>query len=79
MDKWINTTSGVPIVSDFISTRGQGTPIVVDILTDQIYYLKDNTVTLLFGGGGWIPLVDGSEPPVFITDGAGTLMLVAGP
>ena len=25
----------------------------------------------------WIPLVDGSEPPVFITDGAGSLMLVA--
>ncbi len=31
------------------------------------------------GGGGWIPLVDGSEPPVFITDGAGVLILVAGP
>ncbi len=25
----------------------------------------------------WIPLVDGSEPPVFITDGAGHLILVA--
>ncbi len=31
------------------------------------------------GGGGWIPAVDGSEPPVFITDGAGVLILVAGP
>ncbi len=31
------------------------------------------------GDGNWIPLVDGSEPPVFITDGAGVLMLVAGP
>lgn len=30
-------------------------------------------------GGGWIPMVDGSEPPVFITDGAGVLILVAGP
>lgn len=30
-------------------------------------------------GGSWIPLVDGSEPPVFITDGAGALILVAGP
>ncbi len=29
--------------------------------------------------GGWIPLVDGSEPPVFITDGAGVLILVPGP
>lgn len=31
------------------------------------------------GGGSLIPLVDGSEPPVFITDGAGVLILVAGP
>lgn len=31
------------------------------------------------GSGSWIPLVDGSEPPVFITDGAGVLILVAGP
>lgn len=31
------------------------------------------------GGGGWIPLVDGSEPPNFITDGAGHLILVAYP
>lgn len=30
-------------------------------------------------GGGWIPLVDGSEPPNFITDGAGVLILVPGP
>lgn len=28
------------------------------------------------GSGGMIPLVDGSEPPVFITDGAGVLILV---
>lgn len=27
----------------------------------------------------WIPLVDGSEPPNFITDGAGVLILVAYP
>jgi hypothetical protein len=31
------------------------------------------------GGGSWIPLVDGSEPPNFITDGAGHLILVAYP
>jgi hypothetical protein len=30
-------------------------------------------------GGSWIPLVTGAEPPVFVTDGAGTLILVAGP
>lgn len=31
------------------------------------------------GAGYFIPLVDGSEPPNFITDGAGNLILVAGP
>jgi hypothetical protein len=31
------------------------------------------------GGGSWIPLVTGSEPPVFVTDSAGVLILVAGP
>lgn len=30
-------------------------------------------------GSSWIPMVDGSEPPVFITNGAGVLVLVAGP
>ena len=29
--------------------------------------------------GSWIPLVTGSEPPVFVTDGSGVLILVAGP
>jgi hypothetical protein len=31
------------------------------------------------GGSGWVPAVDGSEPPNFITDGNGVLILVAGP
>lgn len=36
-------------------------------------------VAIAAGGGSWIPLVDGSEPPNFITDGAGNLVLVAYP
>lgn len=28
------------------------------------------------GGGSWLPLVSGSEPPIFITDGAGVLITV---
>jgi hypothetical protein len=31
------------------------------------------------GGGSWIPLVTGAEPPVFVTDSAGVLLLVTGP
>lgn len=30
-------------------------------------------------GGSWVPMVDGNEPPGFITDGMGQLILVAGP
>jgi hypothetical protein len=37
------------------------------------------SATATGSGGSWIPSVDGSEPPVFITDGAGVLILVAGP
>lgn len=36
-------------------------------------------VAISGAGSSWIPLVDGSEPPVFVTDGAGHLMLVAYP
>ena len=40
-----------------------------------------DTITIASTGGGsggsWIPLVDGSEPPTFITDGMGQLVLVA--
>jgi hypothetical protein len=75
---WVNVTPGVPIISDFSSTRGQGTPICIDSSTDEPYYLLNDVVTRLAGSGGgsYIPLVDGAEPPVFITDGAGTLILV---
>lgn len=31
------------------------------------------------GGGSWIPLVNGAEPPVLVSDGAGHLILVAYP
>lgn len=31
------------------------------------------------GGSSWIPMVDGAEPPAFISDGAGHLVLVAYP
>mgnify|MGYP003577595083 CR=1 FL=1 len=80
---WINVTPGVPIVADFGSTRGQGTPICISAATNIAYYLAaGDIVTPLAGGAGdgnWIPLVDGAEPPGFITDGGGVLILVAGP
>ena len=33
--------------------------------------------SLIAGGGSWLPVVSGAEPPVFITDGAGVLITVA--
>lgn len=82
-EKWVVVTPAVPIESDFNGTHGLGSPIVISETDDTAYYLKGSTITPLAGSGGgggsWIPLVDGSEPPVFITDGAGVLILVAGP
>lgn len=76
---WINVTPGVPIVADFGSTKGLGTPICINASTGLAYYLAAGDVVALLAGGSWIPLVDGSEPPNFITDGLGNLILVAGP
>jgi hypothetical protein len=42
--------------------------------------LMDGTeLSVVGGGGGWVPVVDGAEPPVLVSDGAGVLILVAGP
>lgn len=41
--------------------------------------LEDGDFLFVGDVSSWIPVVDGSEPPVFITDGAGVLILVAGP
>lgn len=78
---WISLYDGVPPVSAFATTQGQGTPIVIDINTNIAYYLAEGDIVTAFssGAGSWVPLVDGSEPPNFITDGAGTLILVPGP
>lgn len=73
-----------------VAVSGQS-DIVADSTTDTLTFAAGLNVTLTTdattdtltiassGGGSWIPLVDGSEPPNFITDGAGVLMLVAYP
>ena len=48
MSQYIRTKAGVPQVSDFAS--GEGTPIVIDVLTGIGYYLYKNIVFQLVGG-----------------------------
>lgn len=47
---WILLTDGVPALSAFSGTRGLGTPLCVDKLTGQAYFVTDNVVTALAGG-----------------------------
>ena len=48
MSQYIRTKVGVPILTDFAS--GEGTPIVIDVLTGIGYYLYRNVVFQLVGG-----------------------------
>lgn len=45
MDRWINTTPGFPIASDFNTTGGQGSPVCVDLSTTFPYILSNNVIT----------------------------------
>ena len=48
MSQYIRTKAGVPTLRDFAS--GEGTPIVIDVLTGIGYYLYKNIVFQLVGG-----------------------------
>lgn len=51
--KWINFTAGVPIVSDFITTNGQGSPLIVNLATAGLYFLTAaGVVTPIAGAAG---------------------------
>jgi predicted GH43/DUF377 family glycosyl hydrolase len=58
------------------STSDGGSPAKVEIALAYQDRLPPSATT--GSAPNFIPLVDGSEPPVFITDGAGSLILVAG-
>ena len=45
--KWIATKTGIPVLSDFNFTNGQGTPIVIDLATNLAYYINTNVVTAI--------------------------------
>ena len=59
---------GVAVDSDVTTLNFTGSSVAV---TQTSPGIVEANVT------SWIPLVDGAEPPVFITDGAGVLILVA--
>lgn len=50
---------------------------VAQVTVDAKGRVTGATEVAIADTGSWIPLVDGSEPPAFITDGAGTLIVVA--
>jgi len=35
---WVNVVKGVPVIGNFGSTSGQGSPIVINALTGTAYY-----------------------------------------
>lgn len=52
MIHWILLYEGTPPLTLFGGTEGQGTPVVLDTLTDTPYYLKNGVVTPFASGGG---------------------------
>lgn len=59
--------------------QGLGDGPVEEITLGSGLSMTGTVLSSTGAGGSWIPTVDGSEPPVFITDGSGVLILVAGP
>lgn len=53
-------------------------PLAIDQRTtaQAINYLLGRVDDLGFGGN-WVPLVTGAEPPVLVSDGAGSLIFVS--
>jgi hypothetical protein len=50
---WVSTVTGTPLLRDFASTGGAGTPIIIDTAASIGYYLNAlNVVTALGVGGG---------------------------
>jgi len=72
--------ANLPDVNADVGTFGDATH-VAQITVDAKGRITAVTEVLISGGGGgsWIPAVTGSEPPVLVSDGAGNLILVAGP
>lgn len=49
--KWVNLAGAMPVAADFTSTRGWGTPIVIDTSTNLAYYLNANEIVTQISGG----------------------------
>lgn len=52
LDKWINTAAGVPVATDFVTTNGQGSPLVINLATSGLYYLTAAGVVTSIASGG---------------------------
>jgi len=61
-EQWIVEYAGVPPASIFGSTRGQGTPLIIDTTTGTLYYYKSGVGVTALGGGGGVTVLDEGVP-----------------
>lgn len=77
------TTSGtlattLATVNSNVGTFGDTTHVAqVTVNAKGLVTAASNVAIAGVGGSTWFPIVDGAEPPAFITDGAGVLIAVA--
>ena len=54
LPKWVLLTAGVPIVANFATTDGSGTPIAINSLNGQAYYLAPGEIVAPIAGASWV-------------------------
>lgn len=50
-DIWVNQISGIPVLRDFLTTRGNGPPLVINRNTNTAYFLKTGDVVTPLNNG----------------------------
>ena len=56
--RWVNLIPGVPTVSNFSTTQGQGSPICINTVTGAAYYLDATGAVQLLSNIGSLTLTE---------------------